>query len=237
MRVNVKNIKSLIHKWRYAVLAWPIVSMSLGLVAGFDELPFIVGGFLSFGLEGMRQQYLATLAKRAEVPTGMIWRVNLNDVLMGEIGDADYARLQLGVFNDKRVYARQLANLGRVAAHALDQVVRTVPLAAFWIGLAGYTFFPTQFATGVQSIMSMTHEEAVAASGMVLRIALMSILVSFAFHWGSGTGSCGFVNHFRAEINRRLRLHFEAAADGEVSLNGYLRGAFENDTAIRTKEQ
>lgn len=135
------NVKSVIYKWCYVILVWFIVLMCLGVVVGFDELFFIVGGFFVFGLEGMWQQYLVIFVKRVEVFMGMIWWVNLNDVLMGEIVDVDYVKLQFGVFNDLCVYVWQFVNFGCVVVYVFDQVIWIVLFVVFWIGFVGYIFF------------------------------------------------------------------------------------------------
>lgn len=220
MKFKITDIPGLLRQWIYAVVAWPIVSVSIGLLTGFDSGTYIMGMLVAIMLEGMRLHHLNTLAKRASASKGIIWRVNLNDVAVGEIADPEYAKLQLEVFRDPHVYVRQLFNLGSIANHALNQMLRIVPLAAFWIGLGAYLFFPSDFASALQSLQGLTHDEMVAASGTALRIVIFSVFLTFALYWSTGSGSFGFVNHFRAEINRRLRLSFNAAAEGDIKLWG-----------------
>jgi len=237
MKLNRETVIGVIRKFLYAAVAWPLVTLCLGVVTGFDAFPFIAATIIVVALDALRHQYLRSLEARVAATRGMIWRVNLNDVVAGEISDRDYARLQLEVFNDPRIYGRQVMNLGRVAVHAFAQIIRTVPIVAFWVGLGAYLYLPNEFADARQSIMSMTHDQVVAASGTLLRIAIMSVLIASAFQWQSGNYACGFVNHFRDEINRRLRIHCKAAAEGNINLLGRLPGAFENEVVATAEER
>ncbi|WP_146774658.1 hypothetical protein [Xanthomonas oryzae] len=74
-----------------------------------------------------------------------LWNVEINQVNVGSISDADYALIRRTVFIDVRTYISQALNLGRFFLKAITYTLRIIPLACFWLFLAVALLSPKTF--------------------------------------------------------------------------------------------
>ena len=215
---------------RDSVLVGVLVAVVAGgsMAALFGDLMmFLVGLAAGFMATQLRDTYLRALAARIDAGGGVVWDVQVNNVTVGTVSDADYARLRLQVFTDWRSYFGQLANLTWCASKVIDSLFVAVPLALFWSAVALFVFAPEQAVDALHQLQALSAQQLVAGirssgwllSALVLLYVFVNVLLLGA--------RFGFVNMCRERSDERLRWQLSVPTVGRVSLlrledGGYL---------------
>lgn len=230
------SLKSLWMNFRY-VLSWKGMKESRYRMAAFwltylpmwwfFGSPYLAGPAalaLLFAADHMHAKYMRALAARIEAKDSFAWDVEVNQVKVGSIPDADYALIRHRVFSDVRVYVAQAVNLLRVALNSFDYCYRAIPLGIFWVGVALAIFSPETISSVLAALQHATPSDmrnAVGTAGSMLAIMMM---VSVAFHWMFGLSRFGFINRFDDAVGRAVRKHCGVAAEGSIVLYRWADG-------------
>jgi len=175
---------------------------------------------LLLGADRLYAQCMRALNARIEAKDGFVWDVEVNQVKVGSIADADYARIRRRVFSDVRVYVAQVLNLLRVASNSFDYCYRAIPLGLFWIGVALAVFSPETISSVLAALQTLTAESIKQHTLSMAQSALaLLMLLSVALHWMFGFG---FVNRFDEAVGTAVRKHCGVAADGSVVLSRWV---------------
>ena len=150
------------------------------------------------------------------------WNVEINQVNVGSISDADYALIRHQVFCDWRVYLAQVVNLLSVALNSFNYCLRAIPLGLFWVGIALAIFSPETISGSLAALQYAAPSDirhAVGAAGAMLAIIMM---VMVGMHWLFGLSRFGFINRFDEAVGTAVRKHLGVAAKGDVELSRFL---------------
>ncbi|HFX1228566.1 TPA: hypothetical protein ACV5IO_005628 [Pseudomonas aeruginosa] len=207
-----------------AVVTSAAIAFSLGvktpfgwlfMVAGAAALAFVFG----YGLERKRKGFLARIAE--DRPTA--YTVILNDVQVGTLRDAEYARMQLAVMDDIRVFGAQVLNAGRVILNMAGKLLVAVPFVVFWLFAGAALFSPESFTDSVASLKNADPQALLGAIRTMLHVALMVSTLTAGVMLVMGQ-SFGFKNLYAAAIHSRLRRHCNMPAEGDIVLVGVATG-------------
>lgn len=190
-----------------------------------DVLDFVALSGVAGGLAiTLLSQYEGALAKRMDASDGgPEWKVQVNDVTVGSINDAAYARIRHAVFFDVRTHVSQFMNFGSIANRMIDYLFLSIPVTIFWLSVACYFFAPTTFAEALDAISKVTPVEASAALPQIAKfLGAVSALV-ILFHAMLGR-RFGFINRFEEGCNERVRRLVECPSEGEVTLFRFVEG-------------
>lgn len=230
-------LKSLWMNLRYA-LSWKGMKESRYRMAAFwlmylplwwaFDSPYLAGPAalaLLFAGDHIHAKYMRVLAARMEAKDSFSWDVEVNQVKVGSIPDADYALIRHLVFSDVRVYVAQAANLLRVAFNSFDYCYRAIPLGIFWVGVALAVFSPETISSVLAALQQATPSDmkhAVGTAGTMLAIMMM---ISVAVHWMFGLSRFGFINRFDEAVGTAVRKHCGVAAEGSIVLSRWADGS------------
>lgn len=192
--------------------------------------PADVLGFVAFsGVTGglaitLLSQYEGALVKRMDASDGgPEWKVQVNDVTVGSINDAAYARIRHAVFFDVRTHVSQFMNFGSVANRIIDYLFLSIPVTIFWLSVACYFFAPITFAETLDAISKVTPVEASAALPQIAKLLVAVSALVILFHAMLGR-RFGFINRFDEGCNERVRCLVECPSEGKVTLFRFVEG-------------
>ncbi|GEM_PF-3453759 len=210
-----------------AVLA---VYAILYLVNGYASNPmwmlwwFAAGQFGASSIAYMLIKLEKPLEQRAHSTDGLMWQVQVNDMTVGEISDADYASIQRTVYFSPHVYWTQLVKIVNVGLRVADYLYMAIPLGVFWAGLGCFVFAPDLFAEVLSAIQTITPTQVVEATPLLLNILGLVTVVVVAIHFVIGR-RFGFVNQFDRACGYMVRRAVGCVAEGDVSLFRFTQGA------------
>ena len=167
---------------------------------------------------------MRALNARIEAKDGFSWDVEVNQVKVGSIQDADYALIRHRVFSDVRVYVAQVLNLFRVALNSFDYCYRAIPIGLFWVGVALAVFSPETISSMLAALQGATAESIKHAVSMAGSMLALMMILSVAFHWMFGLSRFGFINRFDEAVGTAVRKHCGVAAEGSVMLSRLVDG-------------
>lgn len=224
---------------RYRLAAFWLTYLPLWWAFGS---PFLAGPAalaLLLVADRVRAQYMRALAARIEAKDSFSWDVEINQVKVGAISDADYALIRHLVFSDVRPYVAQVLNLLRVALNSFDYCYRAIPLGLFWLGVALAIFSPETISsvfTALQHATPSDMRHAVGTAGSMLAIMM---IVSVTIHWMLGLSRFGFINRFDEAVGTAVRKHCGVAAEGSIVLSRWVDGGhvFADEMATIRREK
>ena len=174
---------------------------------------------LALGVLRLRDDYVASLRYRTSAASGMgPWLVQMNDVEVGRVEDADYAQMRLDVANDPRVYFAQLGNVIRGAFNVLSSGYTAVPIFAFWVLLALAVVSPTTLVDWLATERALSPSELAASITTGATLLATSLLLTVVFCQVLGLSSFGFTNCFNAAVGRLVRQRLGVMAAGNLVL-------------------
>lgn len=203
---------------RYELAAFCLMYLPLWFLFGHHYLAGPAAMVLLLGADRLHARYMSALNARIEAKDGFIWDVEVNQVKVGSIQDADYALIRHRVFSDVRVYFAQVLNLLRVALNSFDYCYRAIPLGLFWIGVALAVFSPETINSVLAALHGATAESIKHAVSMGGSLLAMMMILSVALHWMFGLSRFGFINCFDEAVGTEVRKHCNVAAEGSVVL-------------------
>ena len=171
-----------------------------------------------WGARGVHQRLLRGLERRMNDVGGPVWEVRLNQVTVGTIADRDYAALRHEAFTDLRLYGAQFLNTLRVALRALDYCYMAIPIAAFWLVAALAVFAPDVIGSAVEAAHKASPQDVQGALRLAIPVLLMGLFIAFGSQLLLGLTRFGFVNRFSEAVSTSVRLHCNAAAEGDMLL-------------------
>lgn len=214
-----KDLASTAASFLSGALAACIAGVALGHVAG-GLVGFVVALVTAIG----RQRQRAALQARIDNPAALHWDVVVNNVRVGALSDAHYARLEKAVLDDWRLYLAQAVNLVKVVVRTAEMLIFAVPVTLFWLGLAMAVFDPTDAAAVVQGLRTASPGEIVAVvahwapAGLIWAVVLMSMFALLA------SPRLGYENKFQAELGEAVRRRLRVVAVGRMMLVPAPRG-------------
>ena len=198
----------------------------------FDD-PYFAGPAalaLIFGLKQLRALYMQSLLVRIEAKDGLAWDVEVNQVKVGSIQDADYALIRHRVFSDVRVYVAQVSN---VLVAVLNTLFMSIPVCLFWFGVAVAILSPATFSHALTVVQGASAQDINTAASVVGKMFGLAMLVTAGVYWVLGWSFPGFVNRFEEAVGMSVRKHCGVAAEGEVALSRWCTdGALLNDETM-----
>lgn len=215
-----KNLK----ESRYRQAAFWLTYLSLWWFFGNPYLAGPAALALLLGADRLHAQYMRALNARIEAKDGFSWDVEVNQVKVGSIQDADYALIWHRVFSDVRVYVAQVLNLFRVALNSFDYCYRAIPIGLFWVGVALAVFSPETISSVLAALQGATAESIKHAVSVAGSLSALMMILSVAFHWMFGLSRFGFINRFDEAVGTAVRKHCGVAAEGSVMLSRLVDG-------------
>ncbi|WP_319718868.1 hypothetical protein [Pseudomonas aeruginosa] len=181
----------------------------------FAALAFLV----IYRLRRKREEFQARIAE--DRPT--TYTVILNDVQVGTLRDAEYARMQLAAMDDLRVFVAQVLNVARVVLNMAGKLLVAVPFIVFWLFAGAALFSPESFTDSVASLKNADPQALLGAVRTMLSLAFTVSTLTAGLMLLMGQ-SFGFKNLYAAAIHSRLRRHCNMPAEGEIVLVGVATG-------------
>jgi hypothetical protein len=143
-------------------------------------------------------------ARIAATDKKAVWRVAINDTYLGEISDAEYARIRKSVFfGDTAWLWRQIVIL---AGFIWRTVFYGLPIVIFWLVGGCFLFFPEIFTSLRDFFVEATGDQIIVAMQRLL-LALASCMALVA-GWRVFTGGISIANAFELECNWRIARNF-----------------------------
>lgn len=181
---------------------------------------------IGFSVTAMLARYRAALDERITANKTLPWTVKVNEIEVGEISDADYARIRRGVFFDSRLYVAQLINVIGCAYRAINSMIWALPVLAFWGAAGCYFFAPESFAEALHTLQAVTREEVVASIPAVFNILVMTIFLYLFLSMAIGK-VYGFVNRFDEAVAIEVRKFIKCPSEGSITLSRWVNGNLE----------
>lgn len=220
-------------------LSWPELKRSRYHFAAFYALyllaswmfdSWFAGGATTFVVlftaTHLHARYARALAARVGASNSPTWDVEVNQVKVGTITDADYAAIQLRAACDFGIYVAQVGNLLRVLSNLFDYCFRAIPLALFWIGVATVVLWPESVSSVLTALQSATASDIKHAASMVGTALTVMMLLSVMFHWMFRVSNFGFVDRFGEAIGTAIRQHCGVAAEGSIVIRRWSEGGY-----------
>lgn len=166
------------------VLSSPVFLISIGLgtwIAYYIATMILlaVAGFVFYEVVLYEQGLIARRHYEGEM---RMCEVKVNEVVIAEIDDADYAAVQLKAFADYRVWLAQVGYYAGVGVQLISRMVRLIPMIAFWCVVAAYVF---QHDLLLELVQTATAEEVVASIPNVMTsliiLACLVMCVQYMF--------------------------------------------------------
>lgn len=191
-----------------SLCGWPV-----GLVAGCTTC---ISAFI------IRSRYMAALACRSKALDPVCWQVWINGVKVGQLTDAQFADICYRIMSNPETYVRQLVNLGGAITLTAYKLTTLMIVSTVWIALAVFRWNPEAAAAVQGSLIN----PAVARQMLPLFLIVGAVLLGAYCYFGGGPRRLGFVNIFRAEMGRLIRLHFRSPiTEVEFVLGRYVNGS------------
>lgn len=190
-----------------------------------DLFPFVVlsSAVGSLAITILTMYEAALLARMNTTDGGPDWKVQMNDVTVGSISDAAYAKMRHAVFFDVRTHVAQLMNLSNIVSRVIDYFFISIPLAVFWGVVACYFFAPSTFSEALDAIQKVTPAEVSAVMSKIIRLFGAVAILVICVHAMLGR-RFGFINRFDEGCNDRLRQLVECPAEGRITLIRFVEG-------------
>lgn len=187
------------------LMADPVFGLGMGVIAALVA---------SSGRQGQR----AALQQRIDRPAAMVWEVMVNNVRVGQLSDATYARYEKAVHEDWRVYSAQLANLAKVCMRAGEMLLFAVPISLVWIVLAIIVIDPAAAASVVEALRAAPASELISAIERSMSVVMFIFAITMFMFAALASPRLGYVNQFTRELNDVVRRHVRVAAEGRMML-------------------
>lgn len=204
---------------RYRILPMLTVYPLLGALFGNW---FLAGAFTLgciFLMDFTLRRYLNALMVRIEANNSPAWDVQVNQVKVGTITDAEYAAIRYRVFSDARPYCAQGMNVLRVTLNSFDYFYRAIPVGVFWVAVGFAVFAPDAFRDSISAIQHATSSELSQAVSVAVRLLVLTMVLVVVFYWAFGLSRLGFVNRFDDAIATLVRQRCAVPAEGTIVLS------------------
>ncbi|KVP39490.1 hypothetical protein [Burkholderia ubonensis] len=211
-RVALNITVAVIVALAFTLLFGPTNNTAAGLV--FVVLVTIIG---SVALQVASNRYDARLTQRMGAKDSPVWDARLNGVKVGRISDAEYAGMQQRAFRDGRNALAQLFNVGHMALVAVEKLVVAVPVVFFWGAVALVLFAPESYAEVIREFQKADAAATAKAIGVIVHVGITVAVLAVGLMAATGY-RFGFRDYYSEAINRMLRQHFNAPAEGDVHL-------------------
>jgi hypothetical protein len=200
------------------LLVWGFLGVRHGWAA--FALPAIVSTVaVAIGLRGFRiiDERLAAQVLSPHVDE---WIVRVNGVSVGTISEQLRASIQREALHDPQLAVAQVANVLMIPVRVLNGALNGLPVAAFWLVLGAYLFYPQELRAFVDRTTELAASGQLlrASSDLLLSIALVlviSIGVAMPFGYRYRLGLRNLYGEFVADTIRRL---CDSPAEGDVTL-------------------
>jgi hypothetical protein len=199
------------------LFSWPTMTSDLFTIVALSSAV----GVLAITLLALYEAEL--LVRMGAADGGSDWKVQVNDVTVGSISDAAYAKVRHAVFFDIRTHVAQLMNFCSIVNRLIDYLFLSIPLVVFWGGVACYLFFPSTFAEVLDTIRKVTPAEVSAAISHIVKLLSAIAVLVIGVHTMLGH-RFGFINRFDEGCNDRLRQLVECPAEGRITLFRFVEG-------------
>jgi hypothetical protein len=213
--LTLKNI----YEGRYLLLATAVLAGFLTWPLG-NPFAIAFAALIVVGGNALRSRHLDALDRRMAAVDGPVWDVELNQVKVGTISDAEYAAIRRKCFTDPRLYVAQVMNALRVILNAFDYFYRAIPLGLFWVIAALAGFSPDTIAT----VLAELHKAGPDVIQGVARVLVVLMFMVVAMHWVLGLSRFGFIDSFDEATGTALRKHCKVAAEGSIVLVRWTNG-------------
>lgn len=225
-----------IYAARYLLLTTAVLAGFLTWLLGN---PFAMGAFAALVVVGgnaLRSLYLDALNRRMATVDGPVWDIELNQVKVGTISDAEYAAIRRKCFTDPRLYVAQVMNALRVSLNAFDYCYRAIPLGLFWVIVALAAFSPDIIVTVLAELHKAGPDVIKGAVANAASVLVVVMFVVVAMHWALGVSRFGFIDRFDEAAGTTLRKHCKAAAEGSIVLVRWTDGVlYFNDELVHIR--
>lgn len=161
------------------------------------------------------------LSARMAVTTPTVWSVSVNNVLSCELTDADYARILLTVEFDLKTHILQMIHFISRIYQIFTNLVLIGPIFIFWTAVAVLLYSPSELATTLDILKTVTRADLRAAISTFISLVGMPIIlyVIVSLLW-SGLRFSQFHNAIATKVLQKI----ECPATGQVTLSQFMQG-------------
>ncbi|MBF0393171.1 MAG: hypothetical protein HQL38_10855 [Alphaproteobacteria bacterium] len=152
------------------------------------------------------------------------WDVEIDNILVGAVSDAEYARFLRTSLRDWRVFMRQASSCYFTVVRVVDAYLRTMPIFLFW-GMVFYLLHdPTAFLSGVDAIRLASPEALHSGVRYFLfefspMFVILLLVADFIFwRWFGCRNMFGCRNAFADATAMSIGTHFGASHGSVVVL-------------------
>jgi len=200
-----------------SVVSGAVVASIAGAMVGHvaaGALGFVVAFLTTAG----RQRQRAELKARIDNPASLHWEVVVNDVRVGSLSDPHYAMLEQAVFDDWRLYFAQMRNLVEMIGRFSGNLLFSVPVTLFWLGVAVFAFDPNSAVAMLDAMRTAPSSELIGAFARWAPGVAMVVAVPMCLFAILAAPRFGYENQFQAELGAAVRRRVQAAAEGRMLL-------------------
>lgn len=212
--LRLRSFKSNLPRILPMLTVYPLLAVLLGswLVAGI----FTIGMMLI--TDYTLRRYQQGLEERIKADINPTWDVEINQVKVGAITDADYAAIRLRIFSDTRTYYAHAMMLLRVALNSLSYSFLSIPIGLFWIGFAIALVSPESYTDVATAIQHATASEIKQAATSAISLLTVVILLVFSFSVFDPS-RFGYINRFEEAVDTEIRKHCSVPTEGKIILS------------------
>jgi hypothetical protein len=168
-------------------------------------------------LETSRRMLVRRLQKRAAANDAMTWTVFVNDVMVAKIQDAQYAGAELNAWLAPSNYIAQASNFLRVALTTVGRVAVFTPLVLIWALAIDAVVNPQDIAYVFAHPGTLTTKDVASFGQLWTTLSLLSLIFTAVVLPFFGM-KIGYVDHFKRDIDSRVRRLAGTPADGVIRL-------------------
>jgi hypothetical protein len=163
------------------------------------------------------------LTDRIDATEPEIWSVAVNGVRVGDISDADYARILRSVGFDLRTHLSQMLYFIRLLYRIFTHMVLAVPIVVFWAAVMYWLSSPTDFASTLESLKVVTGADVQASIPTLVSLIGIPMALSAL---GRQMFCGGFsYSKFDDAIAGEVLQSIGCPATGRVTLSQFRQGA------------
>lgn len=163
------------------------------------------------------------MTDRIDATEPEIWSVAVNGVRVGDISDADYARILRSVGFDLRTHLSQMLYFIRLLYRIFTHMVLAVPIVVFWAAVMYWLSSPTDFASTLESLKVVTGADVQASIPTLVSLIGIPMALSAL---GRQMFCGGFsYSKFDDAIAGEVLQSIGCPATGRVTLSQFRQGA------------
>lgn len=188
-----------------------ISSIELGMIAGL----------VTCGAFFLHQREVGILKTKMKTDTTKMLSVLVNEIQVGTISGAEYARFCLEPLLEWRVHIRQIVNLIHGTLSASIKAFISLPIILFCTVLLCGIYAPADLIHNINALTALSPEALSGGIISILRIFIPTIIFAYGLV-GAITGyPFGLQDEFSAATATAIRRHLRITTEGRMSISSF----------------